>query len=91
MTHCRGCGGGAREEHSRDFRHLLGCGWRWRDGVEKREDRHTPSSDKKQRDYIRHAYEAGQAAANEDNTNMTEQIDAFINTLIFKLDKFNKD
>ncbi len=94
MTHCRGCGGGARETHSGDFVHLLGCGWRKREEkgkkVEKREDRHTPSTEQGQRGIITGAYKAG-LAAKKNGDDMAKQIDAFVDTLLDRLDEWNED
>lgn len=75
---------------SRDFVHLIGCGWRRHDGSFKREDRHTPSTIEGQRQIITHAYKSAlQEKAN--GASEADQINAFIEHLLEELDNFNQD
>ncbi len=69
---------------SRNFEHLLGCGWRYPEG----EDRHTPSATSSQRAIIKHCLNAAQKAA-EEGSNLNQQVDEFVKHLLEELDNQN--
>ncbi len=82
MTHCKGCGGAARDVPSKDFVHVIGCGWS--DG--RKEDRHTPSMEEVQKTFIAHAMDHAVK-----KQTIEDQVETFIRHLKHQLDDFNMD
>ncbi|MFQ6012572.1 MAG: hypothetical protein ACE5LS_02885 [Thermoplasmata archaeon] len=86
MTHCRGCGGYAQHVHSREFVHLIGCGWR----IGQDEARAAPSSVQSQRKTIRHALKRA-LGVKEQGGSIKEQVDAFVDHLLEELDEYQEE
>ena len=49
MSHCKGCGGTYRQGGTKNFNHILGCGW-ISDPTD--DNRHAPSQRAKQKKFI---------------------------------------